>query len=324
MPGSMPEPKLSVIVPTHNRPARLEATLSGLAGQRDLDRGDFELIVVDDGSVPAAAPEAPSELPLSVLRLEDEGPSAARNRGAGEARGELLVFVDDDLRLVPDFLAAHWRAHLEWPGALQVGSVRLPEAATTTPFGRFRQRLEDESVPRIKGPVESRNFCTAANMAIERGLFDRLGGFDPSLGTGEDQDLALRHTAQGGKIVFVPEARVVHDDEALAIDSYCDRAERYMEELVRFSVRHPEWPDNVERERVNGPVRWGREPLGTSAKKLLKGSISWRPVRAALLAVISLVERVAPNSGLLDRLYRALLGAQLQRGYRRGLREAGG
>jgi GT2 family glycosyltransferase len=258
------------------------------------------------------------------MRLEGDGPSAARNRGASAARGELLVFVDDDMQIGPTFLACHWQAHLEWPGALQVGSIRLPEPAMATPFGRFRQHLEAHEVPDSAGPVEATNFCTAANMATERSVFERLGGFDPWLSAGEDQDLALRHTDRGGCIVFVPAARAVHNDDALSVESYCDRAERYMEELVRFGARHPDWPSSVERARVNGPTRWGREPASLSAKKLVKRALMWAPIHAVALGLVSIVERLAPESRLLDRLYRMHLGAHLQRGYRHGLRRADG
>jgi glycosyltransferase involved in cell wall biosynthesis len=319
----MSDLKLSVIVPTRDRSERLRPALAVLAAQEDLDPMEYELIVVDDGSVPPVAPRNPANGPVtSVMRLEGDGPSAARNLGASAARGELIVFVDDDMQVVPNFLASHWQAHLEWPGMLQVGFNRLSETMLASPFGRFRQRLEHEFLPKLAGPVEARtaiNYCPAANMAIERRTFERLGGFDPKLSTGEDQDLAVRHTDRGGRIVFVPAARAVHDDVALGLESYCGRAERYMEELVRFGARHPDWPDSVERARVNGPTRWGREPASLSAKKLLKGVLIWGPVHAIGLGLVSALERLAPDSGLLDRLYRAHLGAHLQRGYRRGL-----
>ncbi|MFL5906773.1 MAG: glycosyltransferase family 2 protein [Solirubrobacterales bacterium] len=320
--------KLSVIVPTRDRPEKLDPTLAALAEQRDMDRRDYEVIVVDDGSAPPVAPRETTDGPVStVIRLDGDGPAAARNRGASAARGELLVFVDDDMQVVPNFLASHWLAHLEWPGTLQVGLNRLPETASASPFGRFRQGIDEEYVPQLAGPIETSsaiNFCAAANMAIERHTFERLGGFDPKLTSGEDQDLALRHTDRGGDVVYVPAASAIHNDDALGIDSYCRRAERGMEALVRFEALHPDWPDNVERARVNGPVGWGREPVSLSAKKLLKSALMWPPVSAVALRLVSVVERVAPNSRLLDKLYRMLLGARLQRGYRRGLRNAHG
>jgi glycosyltransferase involved in cell wall biosynthesis len=275
--------KLRVIVPTRDRPAKLGETLTALADQRGLDRGEYELIVVDDGSVPPAAlPMLAAQPVVRMIRLEGAGPSAARNCGASAARGELLVFVDDDMRVGAAFLISHWRAHIEWSEALKVGSVRLPKAAIATPFGRFRQRLEDKPIPDGGGVVQARNFCTAANMAIERGGLE------------------------------------------LGVEGYSNRAERYMEELVRFGARHMDRPESTERARVNGPTRWGEEPLRLSAKKVLKVALTWAPIHAAVLALVRIVERISPNSSLLDRLYRVHLGAHLQRGYRRGLDAAHG
>jgi GT2 family glycosyltransferase len=321
----MPELKLSVVIPTRDRPGKLSSTLGALTKQRDFDNRDYEVIVVDDGSDPPVRGQIPNHAPLAeIVRLAGAGPSAARNRGAGFAKGSLLVFLDDDLQVDPGFLTSHWQAHLKWPEALQVGSIRLPEELVATPFGRFRQRLEDQQVPTASGPVKARNFCTAANMAIERSAFQRLGGFDEGLNASEDQDLALRHTDSGGEIVFAQAARAIHNDEAVDLDSYCLRAERGMEDLVAFAAQHPDRSENVERARVNGPVRWGREPITLSAKKLAKRILMLPPVRAATRVLISVLERLAPDSELLDRFYRALLGAHLQRGYRRGLRRAHG
>jgi len=313
--------KVSVVVPTRNRPKKLEATLASLAEQEELHPRDYELIVVDDGSIPpvrlAWDPDAPS---LTLERLEDAGPSVARNRGAARARGELLVFVDDDIQVSRTFLASHWHAHLEAPGALQMGFVCLPDKVRATPFGRFRQDLEHNGFPQVAGPVSSPALLIAANMAVERATFERLGGFDPALTTGEDQDMGLRHAEQGGSVVYVPAAKGVHDDDSLTVGAYSQRAERYMEDLVRFGIRHPGRADTVERAAVNGPVQWRREPASLSIKKLLKSILILPPMRALALALTRVLETVAPKGRFLDNLYRALLGAHLQRGYRRGLR----
>ena len=72
----------------------------------------------------------------------------------------------------------------------------------------------------------------------------KAAGFDAVLASSEDQDLALRHTATGGRIAFVPEARVVHCDSALDIRSYCRRAEWGAEHMIPFCRRYPDWPAN--------------------------------------------------------------------------------
>ena len=138
----------------------------------------------------------------------------------------------------------------------------------------------------------------------------------------EDQDFALRHTGRGGKIVYIPEAEAIHNDNALDIGSYCRRAEWGAEHMVPFCKRYPDWPDNVERETVNGPVRWGREPISQSSRKLLKLGLTISPVLAVLFVVASILERTAPDSLALDRVYRLLLGAHILRGYRKGRKRA--
>lgn len=314
--------KASVIIPTHNRQDKLVETIACLKRQQ-LEETEYEIIVVDDGSNPAVVVGESQEGPMIRLeRTEGVERSAARNYGALIARGDLLIFVDDDISVEPDFVAAHLRAHAEWPGALVVGSVNLPEEAMVKPFARFRQRLERQGLPHSRGPTGIRNFCTAANMSISRDLLQVLGGFDVSIASGEDQDLALRHTGRGGRIVFLRDAIAVHRDDALDIQSYCRRAEWGSLHMLDFCRRYPDLPDNVERERINGPSMLGQEPLRQSLRKQIKLGLTLKPVIGALIGVAWLLERIGPNSRVLDRVYRFLLGAHILRGYRKGLRHS--
>lgn len=320
--SSMNRIKASVIIPTHSRPRKLEQLLDCLKHQ-DVSPGDYEIIVVDDNSLPPVALKNTEGAPeTSLIRLEETERSAARNTGAEIARGDLLLFVDDDMTVSGDFISNHLHAHEQYPGALAVGSVRLPEKALATPFGRFRQKLEDNELPDAGGPITIENFCTAANMSIARDRFLEIGRFDPSIVSSEDQDFALRHTARGGQIIFAPEARAIHCDHALDIRSYCRRAEWGSERMIPFCRRYPDWPDNVERDRVNGPLRFDREPVSQSMRKLIKVGLAARSIIALLFAVASLLERLVPNSRVLDRVYRLLLGAHIFRGYRKGLKRS--
>jgi len=314
--------KLSVIIPTPNRANELADTLACLQRQ-SLAAAEYEIVVVDDGSSPPVRlPENKENPSCSLVRLEGVERSAARNAGAAAARGRFIVFVDDDISVGTDFLEVHLRAHAEWPDALVVGAVRLPNNFLVTPFGRFRQKLEQCGIPQTRGLKTTRNLCTAANMSVPRDLFHRLGGFDCLLMSSEDQDFALRHTAREGKIAFIPEAEAIHNDNALDIVSYCRRAEWGAEHMVLFCKRYPDWPDNVDRERVNGPIRWGREPFSQSSRKLLKLGLTISPVLAVLFVVASMLEHTAPGSFALDRVYRLLLGAHILRGYRKGRKRA--
>ena len=312
--------QLSVIIPTHNRHEKLTATIACLQGQT-LAREMYEIIVVDDGSVPPVL--LPANTKCKLVRTEGIERSAARNAGAARAQGKLLVFVDDDVSVNTEFLASQLQAHHEWPQALLVGKTTLPEQSLAIPFGRFRQQLEQSGVPMERGLMSLRNFCAAANMSIPRAQFQKLHGFDPNMTSSEDQDLALRFTNAGRQIGFVPEAEGIHFDSALDIKSYCRRSEWGSENMIPFCHRYPDWPDNIERERVNGLIRWGQQPLTQSLRKLLKLILAFRFIVAPLFGLASLLERFAPQSKLLNRIYRLLLGAHILRGYRKGLRRFG-
>jgi GT2 family glycosyltransferase len=317
----MREPVVSVIVATRNRPDSLTRTVS-LLTEQDLPAADYEIVVVDDGSVPPLRlPGGASGPSIKLIRLEGSERSAARNAGAMAARGPLLVFVDDDMRVPRSFVSQHLAAHRRWPEALVVGSIRLPNEAMSRPFVKFRQKLEDSVVPGIPGPTPLRNFCAAGNMSISRDLFDEVGGFDPHIVSGEDQDFALRHSALGRPIVFWPQATAIHQDSALDIRAYCRRVEWGSRHLVRFCRRHPDWPDNVIRERVNSALRWGREPVLLRLQKAVKGILALKPFCEALFLITSTLERVVPDCHALDRIYQVLLGVHIRRGYRDGARQ---
>lgn len=104
-------PRVSVVVPTHNRPALLREALASIAAQTCTD---WEVIVVDDGSTPpidAAALEAIVGGRLRLVRHDQpRGVAAARNSGFAAARGELIAQLDDDDRLAPEALSAATQA----------------------------------------------------------------------------------------------------------------------------------------------------------------------------------------------------------------------
>jgi cellulose synthase/poly-beta-1,6-N-acetylglucosamine synthase-like glycosyltransferase len=319
-----PCPRVSVVIPTRNRSEALGETLEGLHNQT-LASHEYEIVVADDGSTPRVGLPVWSSVPrCRLVRLEGCERSAARNAGARVSEGQIVVFLDDDISVGPNFLEGHLAAQREWPDALVVGSVRLPSDLLRTPFGRFRQALEQKGTPRDRGIVSAKNLCAAANISINRLSFLQLGGFDETMVSAEDQDLAMRHRGRGGVIAFAPEIGVVHRDVFCDLRSYCRRMEWAFEQMIPFCLRHPMWGDNVERDRVNGPLRWGAEPLTHTARKLAKSVITTPAVVEMLFPIASILERGIPDSRLLHRVYSLLLGAHIFWGYRKGLARSNG
>ena len=183
----------SIVIPTFNRPAQLNACLDSIASL-DYPRHLVQVIVVNDGG-PAPAPADG----VLVLHQPHSGPAAARNLGAQHADGEILAFTDDDCRPAPDWLR------------------RLDEQFSATPgdivAGRVRNTL-DRNVYAATTQLICDYLClpTTNNLAVPAAAFRATGGFDASwpMAAAEDREFVERWRAQGRGISRAPAAVVDH------------------------------------------------------------------------------------------------------------------
>jgi GT2 family glycosyltransferase len=207
-------PLFSVVVPTYGRRAQLAACLDALADQ-DFPRERFEVIVVDDGSMPpvgdgVAPPRAP--LDLKLLAQSNAGPAAARNRGAAQARGRFLAFTDDDC--LPDArwlnaLAARFDAS---PDALVGG--RTVNALAGNHYSATSQLIIDVVYAHYNAGGGGASFFASNNFAVPATAFREAGGFDEGFRCSEDREFCDRWRARGLRLVYAPEA-IVHHAHAL-------------------------------------------------------------------------------------------------------------
>src|SRR5258708_3222370 len=109
--------RISVVIPTYNRPTELRVCLDGFAAQ-SAPRESFEVIVIADGSREDMEPlvrQFDASMNIVYRRIENSGPSVARNLGIDQAAGTLLLLYDDDLSPAPDIIESCLQFHESWP-----------------------------------------------------------------------------------------------------------------------------------------------------------------------------------------------------------------
>lgn len=202
----------SIVIPTYNRPDRLQQCLQSIT-QIDYARDRFEVIVVDDGSTqPMDAVVHPfqTDLNLTLIRKVNGGPAYARNIGAAQARGQYLVFTDDDCQPNPHWLQAIEAQLQHQPPALVGGHTinALPDNL----FSTASQLLIDYLYDYYNAACQSPSFFASNNFAMAAEQFRQLGGFDTSfpLAAGEDREFCDRWLQHQLPMVYAPEMQVYH------------------------------------------------------------------------------------------------------------------
>lgn len=208
--------EISVIVPSFNGVKKLPALLKALENQTV---NGFELIVVldgsTDGSLELLQKYNSNKFHLKVINQKNKGRAGARNAGADNATGNLLVFYDDDMRPTEDSLERHIAFHLKHPNAVLGGNQMENPAEAKTDFDRYRCKIRKKWNAPFKELTELRidNFhLTAANFSVNKFVFIGLGGFDESVTDAEDILLAYKALLKEIKIYFDPENISWHDD----------------------------------------------------------------------------------------------------------------
>lgn len=198
--------KASVIVPTYNSEDTIKGCLNSLFNQKFDDK--YEVIVVDDASLDNTL-IAVEKYFVKILRQKHMGPAAARNLGAKNASGQILLFTDADC--VPE---SNWISEMCAPFKdKQIAGVQ----------GRYKSRQNSITARFSQYEIEERyeimsknryvDFIGSYSAAYNTEVFLGEGGFDEAFSTasGEDADLSYRLESKGLKMVFAPGAVVYHE-----------------------------------------------------------------------------------------------------------------
>ncbi|MEX2343380.1 MAG: glycosyltransferase family 2 protein [Steroidobacteraceae bacterium] len=198
-------PTLSLIIITRNRREELNKTLVSIK-QQD---ADFELVIVDNGSTDGTADMVRVAYGGAVIieLAENEGVSGGRNRGLEAARGDLLVFLDDDATFAaPDALSRMRRRFMDGP---ELGILATNSYLTET------GEPERAAIPRRDKRIfvtdyESSYFC-GVGFAVRREVFEKVGSFFvPYIYGCEELDFSWRAVDKGYRIVWAADIVVLH------------------------------------------------------------------------------------------------------------------
>ena len=151
---------------------------------------------------------------LRIFEQSNKGPAVARNYGAAQTIGQLLIFLDDDIEAAPTLIESHVRAVYGRSGHVAIGYLPPVFQAPTDFFQKaLRSWWEDLFFDmRQPGYRYSYRNLLSGNFSLERELFGRVGGFDPAFRCHEDYELGVRLIEAGALFSFVPEALGYHHD----------------------------------------------------------------------------------------------------------------
>ncbi|MEQ8416806.1 MAG: glycosyltransferase [Imperialibacter sp.] len=221
----------SVIVPTYNGCHKLETILSSLESQ---SIQDFETVIVVDGSTDDTIRFLNSRQTclkeVKVIEQPNKGRAGARNSGANNAKGDILIFFDDDMKLDPACIASHLHHQSLVTRSIAGGRQILLRQKGDSIFHQYRCHISEKwerPLLDLQGAVNSvQPFFTAANFSVSKTLFQKLGGFNEALTDAEDKEMAIRADKNGIAIFFLSHAVAFHLDE-LSITSYIMRLRQY-------------------------------------------------------------------------------------------------
>ncbi|HEY6302956.1 MAG TPA: glycosyltransferase [Terriglobales bacterium] len=198
--------RVSIIIPTFNGHSRIGNCLDALLKQ--LPGRNVEILVINDGSTDDTVRVVTRYSGVRLITQANAGPAAARNRGALEARGTIIVFTDDDCVTMPDWLDAMLDPFKD-PEVVGVKGIYRTHQKRLV--ARFVQ-IEYEDRYRFMKSLPSIDFIDTYSAAFRRDRFLEMTGYDTSfpVACAEDIELSYRMSARGWKMMFAPTAIVYH------------------------------------------------------------------------------------------------------------------
>ena len=238
-------PAISVVIPTCNRSSTLELCLAALDKQ-SLPHGNFEVIVVDDGSsdnTESLCRDVKHSFAFKYLRQANAGAGAARRLAVRKARGQYLLLFNDDTIAGVDLLARHLQVqsnHSQEKFAV-LGNFRYPPETSGRALTFFLSQspfLFPQATLKA-GIYSDISYFVTCNLSVPRNAVIKAGSFDPLFRVAEDSELGARLANLGFRVLYDPEARAIHHHISFTIGDLIRRARTYGRMQLSLFRKHP-------------------------------------------------------------------------------------
>ncbi|MEE3235264.1 MAG: glycosyltransferase [Candidatus Latescibacterota bacterium] len=236
-------PTLSIILPTYDEHERLIDAIKSL-GQQEYPKDLVEILVIDDGS-----PEPIDQTSLIKLAIpfklllfrnnNNQGRAHSRNTGLRNASGEIIIFLDSDMTVLPTFFSSHVQMHREKSDSIGVGNIIWADEIPDNPLTRYASS-RGVHLTNISDEVPFKCFVTG-NSSVPKALLDRTGPFDEDFKTygGEDLELGARLHSKGARFFYIPEALSYHH-HSRPLKEFCQLMYDYgLKSLPIVLEKHP-------------------------------------------------------------------------------------
>jgi glycosyltransferase involved in cell wall biosynthesis len=196
--------RISIVIPMFNEARHIGRTL--LAAQKAAHAADIEceLIVVDNGSTDEG-PHIARQFGATVLVLPGLLIGALRNRGTAVASGEWLAFIDADIEMPEDWLSQLF--DIEATGQADIFGLDLHTPAAAPWYATAWQRRTLRPTTHAHYIVD---WLPSSNLLMLRRWFDKVGGFNETLRTGEDKEFTLRLREHGARLLAINKSVALH------------------------------------------------------------------------------------------------------------------